>query len=981
MKPSRVSPLLALAARLALSAAVAARIDGGAFGSLTAVPTWREGEVSHLYRFPLLAGQFVRIAAEQRSSDVFLEVLAPGSAEPTEIDGRTYATGADAFELIAKISGEARVRVVLGEAIGDAPGYRLTISAPHRPTARESASAAAFADFEESRALPAEQAIPRLERALRWAAQAREGDLSARIHDRFGRLLPADDPEGLRHFRAAAALAQEPQLAGMQLHKLGLVFAGLQRFDEAAVAYQAEHRLAQRSRDRFREALALEGLAALAKLRGGFGEALARERQALAIWRQLGDRMHQAQTRQILSGVSADLGDHEQAAADAKEGLALGPPPAQRVDLLDLLALAYRNMKDWDRARAISTQAIAAARRLGDRDKEASCLLTAGAIELDRWRIREALVYLKPAEEILLHEVDHPAYLANVEVMLGAADTHNGDLGQAFKRFARSLEGYRRLGDRSAWAFVISRRSDALRQAGRFEEARADLEQAISILESLRPGLEPQARANLLANRHRFFERLVDLLVEQKKFSAAFEASERSRARTLLDEVSGRPVTPPRSLAEIQAALSPGYVLLDYWLGETRSFVWAVRREGLSLATLPTQEVIEGQSRQAARALGVPPGRLTTRDRSISVLARTLFGGIAGRLSGERFVIVPDGELFNVPFAALPIPGPADAAPERTPERLIDRGAVVTLPSASLALEIRDAVARRPAADGLFAVGDPVFGCPDDRLACKAPAVVRPSLLERLRGWAQARFRPPVPRERDATAGELPRISRTRSEVEAIARLAGAGEVTERLDFAASRSAVLGSPLESFRILHFATHGLVDPARPARSGLALARRDPKGARLAGDPFFRLGDLAGRRLRADLVVLSACDTALGRQTRGEGPQSLGRAFLAAGAGNALVSLWRVDDSSTEELMVGFYRQLLERGLPAAAALRQSQLAVRSRAEWSDPYYWGAFVLQGDWRDDDREAEKRANETNRRVSSENVMSRAAEPRRLR
>lgn len=966
-----------MAAGLALGAGTAGLVPGDSFQGLTVVRIWREGEVSHLYRFPLLAGQFVRIAADQRSSDVVLEVLAQGDDRPTVIDGRTYATGTDAFELIARTSGEARIRVVLDEAIGKTPGYRLTISAPHPAGARERWRAAAFADFEQAKGLPEEASIPMLERALRSAERAGARDLAAQIHDRLGRRLPEDDPATLGHFRAAFVLAEEPQLAGAALHKLGTFLANRQLYQESAEAHAAERRLGRRSGDRFREAFALGALASLAKRRGGFGEALVREREALAIWRRVGDRKYQAQTLRDSGGVSVDLGDPEQAAADAKAGLALDPPPVLRVDLLDLLALAYRNMEDWDRSREISAQAIAAARRLGDRGREASCLLTVGAMELDLMRTKEALVFLLQAEQILRHEVDNPSYLANVEVMLGVAAMRNGDLAQAFDRFAQSLAGYRRLGDRSAWAFVISRRSDALRQAGRFDEARADLERAIAILESLRPALEPQARALLLENRHRFFERLVDLLVEQDKPRAAFEASERSRARTLLDEVSGRPVTPPRSLAEIQGALPPGYVLLDYWLGETRSFVWVVRRAGLSLKALPGQAAIEAQSRLAAQALGIPPGRLATRDRSIALLARTLLGPIAGQLAGERFVVVPDGELFTVPFAALPISGPIGA----DPKRLIDRGVVITLPSASIALEIRDAVARRPAAEGLFVVGDPVFGCPDDRLGCAAPKPAHPSLVARFIAWARAGIRGSRKEGRDATAGDLPRIARTGSEVAAITRLAGVGEVTERLGFAASRSAVLGSSLENFRILHFATHGLVDPARPARSGLAFARRDPAGAKLAGDSFLRLGDLAGRRLRADLVVLSACDTALGRQTRGEGPQSLGRAFLAAGAGNALVSLWRVDDSSTEELMVGFYRQLLENGLSPGDALRQSQKAVRSRPEWNDPYYWGAFVLQGDWRDNGLEARKMLNETNGEVSLGNGMSRATAARRLR
>ncbi|MEP7013392.1 MAG: CHAT domain-containing tetratricopeptide repeat protein [Acidobacteriota bacterium] len=944
-----LSFLLALLAGLALGSTEGARIEGEKFDGIAAVRTWSGSETSHLYRFPLLAGQFVRIAAEQRSSDVILEILAPGEAAPTEIDGNTYATGTDAFELVAKASGEARVRVVVEEAIGEAPAYRLTISVPHPASARERLRAAAFAAFEEANALPSQQAVPLLERALRQAEDGRAGDLAAQIHDRIGRRLPEDDPQALRHFRAAAALVEEPQLRGAALHKLGKVLANLQRLDEAAAAYGAEYRLGRHSADPFREAFALEGLSNLEKLRGRYEEALARAQQALLLWRKLGDRHRQALSQQILGRLSLELGDPEETELRAKAGLALGLSPLPRADLLDDLALAYRYQEKWDLSLATSDQALAVARKLGDRGREASFLLTMGAVEMDRKRRKEALRFLRPAEAILRNEVDKPGLLANVEVILGVAATENGEVAEALERINRSLEGYRRLGRESDYAWVLSRRSDALRLAGRLDEARDDLLQAITILERLRPTLEPQRRANLLADRHRFFERLVDLLVEQKQFPAAFEASERSRARTLLDEVSGRPVAQARSLAEIQSSLPPGYRLLDYWLGETRSFVWVVRREGLSLAILPAQEAIEAQGRLASRALGAPPGRLATREDHVGSLARTLFGPIADRLAGQGFVVVPDGVLFKVPFAALPIPGSSGA----NPERLIDRGAVVTLPSASLALEIRDAVARRPKAQGLFAVGDPVFGCPDDRLSCatpKNPAPAPASLATRFGSWAETVISGPRKEGRGATVGLLPRIGRTGSEIAAIARLAGAGGLVERLGFAASRSAVLGAPLESFRVLHFATHGLVDPVRPARSGLALSRRDPRGGPLAGDSFLRLSDLAGRRLRADLVVLSACDTALGRETRGEGPQSLGRAFLAAGAAKALVSLWRVDDTSTEELMVGFYRQLLQRGLPAAAALRQSQLAVRSRPQWNDPYYWGAFVLQGDWRDD-------------------------------
>ncbi len=952
---SRGSTLLALAAGLALGAGLAfgfgrtAIVPEAPFRGLAVERRWRDGEAAHLYRVPLRAGDFVRVAVEQRSSDIILEVLAPGEVAESVVDGLTYATGTDAFEWVARASGEARVRVVLGRAVGATPGYRLAISLPRPAGPRDRLRAAAWTGFLAAETTRGAACVAGHLGALRLAEQARAPDLAALIHDRLGRRLPREDPAALRHLGTAVALADEPQLQGAAFHKLGNLLSELNRQPEARQAFEAERRVARRAGDRFREAYALSGLAWVARCQGDYEQALALKRQALRFWQELGDRVEQVNTAYGLASLSLDFGDPEQAVADLTAGLALDVlDPGLKVDLLDILALAHRRLGHWDQARQVGKEAIAGALRLHDRGREASCLLTLGAMELDLGRTRQAVAYLLPAEAIYQSEIPDRSSLANVASMLGVAAAREGDFPLAFERFRRALEGYRGLGDESARAWVFSHRSDALRRARRFEEAGADLEAAIAILESLRPALEPQGRATLVADRHRFFERLVDLRVEQRRPVAAFEASERSRARTLLDEVSGRRVTPPRSLAEIRAALPPGYVLLDFWLGEARSFVWVVRAEGLTMTILPGEGVIEAASQPATRALGVPPGtvRIAKRERQIEQLARMLFGPIAKRLVGDRFVVVPDGALFDVPFAALPIPGSGGGASER----LIDRGPVVTLPSASLALEIRDAVARRAKAPGgLLAVGDPVFGCPDDRLVCATPTAATSSLPERIAERVRSALKP-ARQERQATGDDLPRIVRTGAEVAAIARLAQGFAVSSRVGFDANRSAILGAPLESFRILHFATHGWVDPVHPERSGLALARRDAAGAERVGDSFLRLGDLAGLNLNADLVSLSACDSALGRQKRGEGPQSLGRAFLAAGAANALVSLWRVDDSSTEQLMVGFYRQLLERGLDPAAALREAQLAVRSRPGWSDPYYWGAFVLEGDWRED-------------------------------
>jgi CHAT domain-containing protein len=202
---------------------------------------------------------------------------------------------------------------------------------------------------------------------------------------------------------------------------------------------------------------------------------------------------------------------------------------------------------------------------------------------------------------------------------------------------------------------------------------------------------------------------------------------------------------------------------------------------------------------------------------------------------------------------------------------------------------------------------------------------------------------------RSATEAGISRLNRlqfSRREVDVIRELVpSAGRLTA-LDFDASRETILGSALVDYRIVHIATHGLVNSRHPELSGLVLSLVDRQGHVQNG--FVHSYELYKLRLGADLVVLSACQTALGEQIRGEGLISLTRPFMYAGAPRIVASLWQVPDRATAELMTLFYRRLMRDHLSAAEALRQAQLTVRKTPRWSHPYFWAGFTLQGDWR---------------------------------
>jgi CHAT domain-containing protein/tetratricopeptide (TPR) repeat protein len=398
------------------------------------------------------------------------------------------------------------------------------------------------------------------------------------------------------------------------------------------------------------------------------------------------------------------------------------------------------------------------------------------------------------------------------------------------------------------------------------------------------------------------------------------------------------PQTPLRA-AEVQALIDPGTLLLEYSLGEERSALWAVSDGALELHELPGRTAIEtavGRGLAALRTVAV--GEAADDGNDLAILGRMLLGPVAGRLAGRRLVVVPDGVLEMLPFAALPEPS---AEPGQKEDPLVVRHEIAYLPSASVLAALRREPAPPPAERTLAVLADPVFDRRDPRVAAAAAVIAEgavdtppPSL--------------PASPTVDVTRAGFARLPGSRREAEAIAALVEPRQARVLLDFQASRRALLDGALAGSRILHLATHGVIDTRTPELSGLVLSLVDERGA--PQDGFLGLRDVFGLRLDAELVVLSGCETALGKELRGEGLMGLTRGFLYAGARRVAASLWRVQDRATAELMTRFYQGLLTHGLPPAAALREAQLALLGDRRFAAPAYWAPFIVVGDWRPD-------------------------------
>jgi len=390
------------------------------------------------------------------------------------------------------------------------------------------------------------------------------------------------------------------------------------------------------------------------------------------------------------------------------------------------------------------------------------------------------------------------------------------------------------------------------------------------------------------------------------------------------------------NLDEIQRLLDDRTLLLEYRLGDERSYLWVISQTKFESYELLRRAEIESEARQyyellTERNRALKNETITQRqtriqaaDQKLQVLAerlhRILLAPIAPA-SGQRLVIVGDGALQYVPFSAL----------------LRSANETISLPSIAVLDQLRREQRSQTPAKSVAVFADPVFESDDPRLAPQFRRKIVRS--ENILAQSQSDF------DFAASGRGLPRLFASREEAKAIVALAPAASYGA-LDFEASRERVTSSDLNQYRVLHFATHALLNHARPQLSGVVLSLYDQKGKERDG--FLRLNQIYNLQLSSELVVLSACSTALGKDVRGEGLVGLTRGFMYAGAPRVIASLWKVDDEATAELMKLFYRNLLHKKVTPSQALTAAQMEMQTQARWRSPYYWAAFTLQGDWR---------------------------------
>ncbi|MEQ8465073.1 CHAT domain-containing protein, partial [Coleofasciculus sp. E1-EBD-02] len=604
-----------------------------------------------------------------------------------------------------------------------------------------------------------------------------------------------------------------------------------------------------------------------------------------------------------------------------------------------------------------------------------------------------------------------------------------GEKQQALEYLQQALPLTQAVGNRAGEATTLSNIAYAESNQGNLQLALTQMQASIDIIEDLRTKVaSPELRQTYFATVQGYYQFYIDLLMQlhqqnpdQGYDKQAFHASERSRARTLLEllteananiregvdpdllqqeqtlnakldatekqriEIYSNPESTPAQktaieqqrqqlLADYQQlqdqirATSPQYaalkypqpltleqiqqqildedtILLQYALGEENSYLWAVTKDSLTSYRLPARDEIETLARRFYGLLQIPgyefnpsqrgamiPVVLRDNLNSLSQLSELLFGQVAEQLTKKRILVVADGALQYIPFAALATPETADTD---TPIPLINQYELVNLPSSSTLGIIRDQInGRQEASKQLAILADPVFTNNDNRVKNAPSRGTETNLNQAL-----------LNRSVRVSEINLSRLPGTRTEAEAILNLVSPETQTNAFDFEANRDFIDNPQLRDYQIIHLATHGILNSEAPELSGVVLSLVDQQGNSKNG--FLRLHDIFNLNLPAELVVLSACQTGLGQEIRGEGLVGLTRGFMYAGAPRLVVSLWNVDDAATAEFMTRFYRLLLNDGLKPAQALRETQLQMQRETQWKSPYYWAAFTLQGEW----------------------------------
>lgn len=771
-----------------------------------------------------------------------------------------------------------------------------------------------------------------------------------------------DSEKALEYYEKSNVIAREIEFkSGESINLFNMAILNMEggEFEEAQELYQKSLEMARELGDRGLEGVCLEGLGNVYRNFGNSDVALEYYKQAVKIAEEIGEKRSAAYAYRSLGELYSEGKDPKLALNYFQKALQINQEIGEKRGVgivLDCISQLYWSTGKYDLSLANSAEALRIYESIGARGQYT-------------W----------------------------VNRMIGLAHQGKGELQEAEAAFSKSIDAARESGRRDDLWQSLSAKGDVLKTLGKNDEALGLLKESIAVLEHLRSEVNTaEQRAEYFQNKIKVYNDAIQILIAKQNLPEAFEYVQRSKARGFLDMLAEARVNQedilsaelrerkkkddnnlrkiqqnieaeyeketvdhskiaalekqrneleieysnlileirkqdpriadiqypePLKLSEAQALLDPNSVLLEYSIGDSASWVFAITADSAAAFEVPSAKKLDGQIHDYREVLLKPDVTFQTLEQAHNkyvTQAQTLYSElirpVEAILNGkQRILLATDGALSYLPFESL----------------LTKRENSKTIHFESLPYLVRDyEIYYVPSATVLASViknNHEKSDQPKQLLALADPWLKNGSgEIASVRGWG--------------TLGPLPNA---RSEVQNIASLYPKDQVTVFEGRQASEKNFKQTDLQDYKRIHFASHGLIDEEKPEFSALVLSS-DEKGSE---DGYLTMREVFDLKLNADLVVLSACKTGLGKEVRGEGVTGISRAFLCAGTPSVLVSLWDVYDRSTADFMASFYKNMETKNMDKSAALREARLQMIASKKFSHPYYWAPFVLIG------------------------------------
>lgn len=949
---------------------------------------------------PMASGQTAEVIFSGRDRDLKLELLNNAGTVLATVDMRE--TGPELAVLTTPEPGEYILRLTPLEKRIRATPYTLRVhKRPTEPadeargiaqTATTQARSLSFTDAKTSQAasLAAFQGAAQLWQQL----GDRESEAAALAGAGTALYYLAQHEQATAVFTRALDLLEGPEADWLKaecLNNLGISLWQGGHFQDAIERYSQALVVLRQVGHQRGETAALSNLGIIHREMGEYDKARQYHTQALPISIQVGEPAAEAYVRSNLGVVLSLLGQRAAAIASLTRARQLfhGKTNSVRAEgrtLLHLASLEFAS-KHYRAASGYIQPALQLIEKSGDqRSLGDATMLRARLLAASGQTHRARAVFLQAAK--IYTDAHLAGGEASVSHALGELAYRAKEFGQAEKHLEKALAIRRALGVRDAVAETLYRLAAVRRATGDLDAARKGVQEALLLTEEVRTLVSgSHYRMSYLSSKHDYYGLAIHIDVDLHLRNpladydrSAFELSERARTRTLLDTLNANYQTPavqtlrsrlqsltnslrfwsyrlaeqaasgasaerlastrsrvdevlaeyrslqsdvaanggssanphgPLTSAQIQESLTGSVSLLQYFVGEERSVGWLITRRTLEMAVLPNRATIEKLAHGFYSSVLQPVSAAPASGKAAESLANAILPRRLQPPAG-RLLIAPDGVLHQIPMPLLP---------DAQGTSLLVNHDVTVVPSLSAVIAKRAVRPKSGAVDGMLAVvADPVFDTGDPRV--RTVPTVRPGNVP------------------------YPRLGYTNREARQVAILVPESNRVVKLGFQARPDLFFNGDITRYRHVHIATHAVLDESYPELSSLVFSLVDQSGRPMDG--YLRASDIAGLTVRADLVTLSACGTGLGTRIRGEGPLSLARAFLTAGARMVLVSLWNIPDDSTAELMTAFYQKLFRSpSVSPVVAFRQAQLQVRSKPGRSHPFYWAGWVLTGDW----------------------------------